>query len=119
MWVKYLLPVALLLLLAACAAGNRRARPPGEDVLVTVDNNLAMRTGTTVRMLRSDGSRSLLGAIPPGEIRTFRFAESAFTGRYRLLAQPDEGRDFTSPEFSLFPAATVRWDLRINLVTVR
>jgi hypothetical protein len=117
--VKHLfLPVALLLL-AACAAGSRRARPPHEDVLVTVENDLVVRSEVTLRLVSSTGARTLLGVVPAGRRTEFRYAESSFAGTYRLVAQPGIGEDFSSPAFALHPGARIHWALTVNVVTVQ
>jgi hypothetical protein len=117
--VKHLLLPVALLLLAACAAGSRRARPPHEDVLVTVANDLVFRSEVTVRLVSSTGARTLLGVIPAGRTTTFRFEESAFAGAYRLVAQPATGRDLSSPAFTLHPGDRIHWTLQVNVVTVQ
>ncbi len=110
-------PVALLLLLAACAPGVHR---PGEAgrIEVVVENDLAPPAAVLVRVLLDTGDRVLLGDVPPSHSRVLRFSNPAGRSGMRLLAEVSGGRDITSGPFSAYSGDRVTWALTTNLVRV-
>lgn len=107
---RFLLPVAWLLL-ASCATGGGADR---HLVLVEVENNVVGGAPVTVRLLASDRAPLLLGAVPGGDTRTFRYRSNLLSGNYRLAAQGPDGGVIQSQSFTLHPRAAVYWSLRRN-----
>lgn len=116
-----LLPVALLALTAACAAGSRTSSATEglapEVVLVEVDNDIVPRTSVTVRILSPTGQK-VLGTVGPGRTETLLFDESYIEVSYRLVAREDDGDEEVSREFQLFSSALVRWRLSNNRLSI-
>jgi hypothetical protein len=115
--IRFATPLALSLLLAACASGAR-GRTSGSDVVVEVTNDLVPPTAVTVRIRTSDGRRVVVGGVAPSETRSLRYDESAYPGRYTLEADPSSGQSVASNSFALFPGARVVWRLRTNPLNV-
>ena len=114
--LRFVLPVALLLL-AACATGGGAERP-SHQIVVEVSNDLVPRRAVTVQMLASDRISRTLGTVGAGETRRFSFRERLLGGAYRMTARIDQGNEMVSAEFALFPNAQVFWELRRNDLTV-
>lgn len=116
-----MLPVALLALTAACAAGSRTSSATEglapEVVLVEVDNDIVPRTSVTVRILSPTGQK-VLGTVGPGRTETLLFDESYIEVSYRLVAREDDGDEEVSREFQLFSSALVRWRLSNNRLSI-
>ena len=104
---------------AACAsATGGRTEGPTNPVDLVVNNNLLRPTDLTIYAVTWDGHRSLLGSVPPREIRTFSFKPVSFTEQYRLLATRITGRDIRSQVFSVGSDMTgqITWTMIPNIV---
>lgn len=109
-------PVALLPLLAACAAG---AHGPGEArIEVIVQNDLIPRTPVTVRVVLDTGNRLLLGDVQPSRSRLFRFSNPSARSGMQLVAERAGGSQIVSSQFNAYPGDQVTWSVETNLVRV-
>lgn len=115
--LRSVLPVALPLL-AACATGGGADRQGEHRILVEVTNDLVPPRTVTVQLRASDRVTRTLGTVGAGETRIFTYREGLLTGAYRMTARVDEGSQFASETFALFPNAQVWWSLRRNDLTV-
>ncbi|HEX6533308.1 MAG TPA: hypothetical protein VF041_01855 [Gemmatimonadaceae bacterium] len=112
--LRALLP---LLLLAACAKPKRTVvTNPSAEVVVAVTNDQSPPAAVSVYMLSEDGSRRLLGTVPPASNRTFRYAPVSNTGQFRLVAQTAGESDIASQPFTLARTSAVSWSLRNNII---
>lgn len=112
---------AVLLLLAACAAGQRdrpSTMPQPNSIFVAVQNNLVPPTALTVYLVSAEGRRNVLGSVSPGSSRTFEFEPPRSSEEYVLQAETAEGRDLQSNRFTLAPGDEVSWSVRTNIVEV-
>ena len=116
--IRLLLPVATLLLAAACAAGSSSRQVRGESVTVIVTNNLRPQSEVTVRLTSSQGVRQVLGTVPPNGTRRLQFEERSFSGTYQLSAESPDGTSVVSRSFPLFAGAEVEWALFSNSLNV-
>ena len=116
LWWTALL-IAPLLLLAACATSGAGGGE-GNTVAIEVRNDIRPLSAVTVRVGSTNGVRQILGTVPPGGTRTLSFNEQALSGQYRLTAETTDGRTIESRPFTLVVAATVRWSLFSNTVSV-
>lgn len=117
------LPVRLLLLtatllLAACVAAGRSRQAVEDQVSIRIENNLRPESEVTVRLISTSGTRRVLGSVSPHTTRTLEYAESPFSGSYRLTAQSADGREVSSQAFALFGGARVVWELFNNTLNV-
>ncbi|HYW06277.1 MAG TPA: hypothetical protein VE913_04935 [Longimicrobium sp.] len=107
--------VAALPLLAGCASTtNRGPAPTRMEVRVEVRNDLAPRHSATVRITSTTGSRSLLGAVSPGQTTVLSYQQPGFVGRYTLVAQVDGGPDVRSNTVVLRDGLRLVWALQAN-----
>lgn len=112
-----LLPVVLLLL-AACTVGGTGSRAGPAAIVVRITNDLVPRVSLTVWMTSAAGTRTVLGGVAPGQTETLHFRDASYAGRYLLVAQAANGREFNSTPFALAPGASVTWSVRNNTLRV-
>jgi len=114
--------LALALSLASACTGSsgsvtNGASDPGpsaREVSIMVENNLQPSTAVTVHAIGTQGSRRLLGTVPPSTTRRLRFGASTVLERYRFVASVGIGREITSNPLPLSGGETVRWQLNTN-----
>jgi len=110
--------LAVLPLLAACAAGGapgsgrQQSRRP--EVQLEVRNNLVPARSVTVRAVSAIGSRSLLGAVSPGQTAVLDYEQPGFQGRYFFLAEVDGGATVRSTPVMLADGTRLVWTLQTN-----
>ena len=88
--------------------------PSSREVGIVVENNLMPSTAVTVYAVATQGSRRLLGTVPPGTTRRLRFQASTLLERYRFVASLGLNRDIASNPLPLSGGETVRWQLNTN-----
>jgi len=109
--------LAVLPLLAACAAGgaSRSGRnPPRPEIQLEVRNNLVPARSVTIRAVSAVGSRSLLGAVSPGQTTVVEYEQPAFQGQYYFLAEVDGGATIRSTPVMLSDGTRLVWTLQTN-----
>jgi len=114
--------LALALALTSACAGSsgsvtNGASDPGpssREVSIIVENNLLPSTAVTVHAIGTQGSRRLLGTVPPGTTRRLRFGAGTILERYRFVASVGMSREITSNPLPLDGGETVRWHLNTN-----
>lgn len=109
--------LAVLPLLAACAAGGTRSggAPSEPEAVVEVHNNLLPRSSVTVRAISAAGTRTLLGSVSPGQTAVLRYEQPAFQGRYQFVAEADGGGPTVrSPGMVLRDGVRLVWTLQTN-----
>jgi hypothetical protein len=108
----------LTTLLAACASAGGRTEGPTLAIDLQVNNNLVIPTDLSVYAIRQGGARALVGNVPPGASRTFKFKPVAFSEPYRLIAIRPNGRMIRSQTFTVGSDMTgaINWTLVPNIV---
>ena len=106
-----------LLVLAACAKPKRAVDTnPSAEIVVAVTNDQSPPTAVSVYMVSENGSRRLLGTVPPASNRTFRYAPVSNTGQFQLVAQAAGEAGVASQPFTLSRTSAVSWSLRNNII---
>jgi hypothetical protein len=120
-----ILPALALALSLTSACGGTGATPgsdPGpssQQVEIIVENNLVPSTAVTIHSVGTQGSRRLVGTVPPGTTRTLRFRTGTLVERYSFVASVGISQNLTSNPLSLSGGDTVRWQLNSNTISVQ
>jgi|GEM_PF-592147 hypothetical protein len=116
---RSVLAVALALLasafVGACASGHSR-RGANQEIIVHLTNDLAPPSDVTVYAITPDGTRRLLGDVPPNKDRVLKVPADIFPGTtFRLIAERTGGRAVASqPITSTTALGMIDWDLQSN-----
>jgi hypothetical protein len=110
--------VATTVFTLGCAAFRSSPGDVEHAVLVQVENDLTRRADVTVRMVDNTGAARVLGGVPPGREGVFGYSQRRFSGTYVLTATTGSGRVIVSRTFTLFPQATVVWQIQRNQLRV-
>lgn len=117
-----LLSLAVALLLATVSTGCfglfGGSSEPDQSAVITVLNDVDPPREVTVEIRRSGDDASNLGTVSAGAQRDLTYRSSNLQGAYQLVARQPSGAAIVSREFTLFPDARVRWQMRTNSVTV-
>jgi len=114
-------PILFALLLAAPIAGCFGifgGGGPEASAVLTVLNDLDPPAAMTIELRRDGDDESTVGTVPGGAERTLTYSSTNLQGAYQLVARQASGAAVVSREFTLFPDAQVRWQLRTNSVIV-
>jgi hypothetical protein len=93
--------------------------PSSQQVEIIVENNLVPSTAVTIHSVGTQGSRRLVGTVPPGSTRTLRFRTGTLVERYSFVASVGISQNLTSNPLSLSGGDTVRWQLNSNTISVQ
>lgn len=111
-----------LLLVAACASGERRAggsgAAPAGDVSIVIENVARPGVQLSVQLVSGSGERMILGAVGPQRTETFAVEDARPGISYRLVAGVAGGGDIVSEPFALSAGTQVRWRLPYNTLRV-
>lgn len=115
--------IAAALVWGACASGGNEADvgPNGAaegTVTVEVQNNLTPSASVTVLVADPTEMQRVLGTVETGRTGTFALDTSSLTAGYRLVAETADGSTIQSDPVDALGAATVTWDLELNVLRV-
>ncbi len=113
-----LLPVLVLALLSFGCFGLLSGGGEKGQTSFIVYNDVQPAATVTVVLRRGDKDVATLGTVPAGEERTLTYATSKLDDSFRLVAQQTSGASSVSRQFSLFDGAQVRWQIRVNNLSV-
>jgi hypothetical protein len=104
--------------IGACASGHSQKGGGGQQIIVHLTNNLAPPSDVTVYAVSQDGTRRLLGDVPPNKDRTLKIPSDIFPGTtFRIVAQRTAGRSITSqPITATSGGQIIDWDLQTNAI---
>ena len=99
----------------ACASSHAR-RDANQEIIVHLTNDLAPPSDVTVYAITPDGTRRLLGSVPPNKDRVLKVPADIFPGTaFRLIAERTGGRAVASqPITSTTALGMIDWDLQSN-----
>jgi len=102
-------------IMGACASGHSR-RGADQQIVVHLTNNLAPPSDVTVYAVAQDGSRRLLGDVPPNKDRVLKVPTDIHTGStFRIVAERTGGRRIVSQPITATSALSmIDWDLQTN-----
>jgi hypothetical protein len=116
---RSVMAVAMVLMtstfMGACASGHSH-RGANQDIIVHLTNDLAPPSDVTVYAITPDGTRRLLGDVPPNKDRVLKVPSDIFPGTtFRLIAEPTGRRAVASqPITSTTALGMIDWDLQTN-----
>jgi hypothetical protein len=101
--------------MGACASGHSN-RGANQQIIVHLTNDLAPPSDVTVYAITPDGTRRLLGDVPPNKDRVLKVPTDIFPGTsFRLIAERTGGRAVASqPITSTTALSMIDWDLQTN-----
>jgi hypothetical protein len=101
--------------MGACASGHSH-RGANQQIIVHLTNDLAPPSDVTVYAITPDGTRRLLGDVPPNKDRVLKVPADIFPGTdFRLIAERTGGRAVASqPITSTSALGMIDWDLQTN-----
>ena len=101
--------------LGACASGHSH-RGGQEQYVVHLTNDLAPPADVTVFAVGPDGTRRLLGSVPPNKDRALKIPDNLFPGTsFRIVAERTGGRRVVSqPIAATNEGMIIDWDLQTN-----
>jgi hypothetical protein len=100
-----------------CASGHsHRGGGEQQQIVVHLKNDLTPPSDVTVYAVTDDGTRRLLGDVPPNKDRVLRIPTEIFPGtRFRIVAEPTGGRRVVSqPITASNEGLIIDWDLQTN-----
>jgi len=108
------LPVAI----GACAHGHAHRDGVQQEYIVHLTNDLAPPSDVTVYAIGQDGTRRLLGDVPPNKDRALKLPTEVFPGTsFRIVAERTAGRAVVSqPITATSDGGIIDWDLQTNAV---
>lgn len=101
--------------LGACASGHTH-RGADQQIVVHLTNDLAPPSDVTVYAVTQDGTRRLLGDVPPNKDRVLKVPTDIQPGAtFRIIAERTGGRRILSqPITSTSALSMIDWDLQTN-----
>jgi hypothetical protein len=111
---------AAMALLAATATGacasTHSHRGADQQIVVHLTNNLAPPSDVTVYVVTQDGTRRLLGDVPPNKDRVLKVPTDIYPGTtFRIVAERTAGRRIVSQPITATTALSmIDWDLQTN-----
>jgi hypothetical protein len=101
--------------MGACASSHAR-RGADEEIILHLTNDLAPPSDVTVYVITQDGTRRLLGNVPPNKDRVLKVPADIFPGTsFRIVAERTGGRPVVSqPVSSTSSLSMIDWDLQTN-----
>jgi len=108
------LPVAI----GACAHGHAHRDGVQQEYVVHLTNDLAPPSDVTVYAIGQDGTRRLLGDVPPNKDRALKLPTEVFPGTsFRIVAERTARRSVVSqPITATSDGGIIDWDLQTNAV---
>ena len=102
-------------LVGACASGHSH-RGANQEIIVHLTNDLTPPSDVTVFAITPDGTRRLLGNVPPNKDEVLKVPADIFPGTdFRLIAERTGGRAVASqPITSTSALGMIDWDLQTN-----
>lgn len=109
---------ALALAFASCSHGHSHRDGAQQEYVVHLTNDLTPPSDVTVYAVAQDGTRQLLGDVPPNKDRALRIPNNLFPGTsFRIVAQRTAGRSVVSQPIAATNAGgIIDWDLQTNAV---
>lgn len=103
--------------LGACASGRSHGSEEKQQIIVHLTNDLAPPSDVTVYAV-SEGTRRLLGDVPPNKDRALTVPTDIFSGTsFRIVAERTGGRTIVSqPITASSGSSIVDWDLQTNSI---
>jgi hypothetical protein len=105
--------------IGACASSHaRRGGQQEQQIIVHLTNNLTPPSDVTVYAVSQDGTRRLLGDVPPNKDRALKVPSEIFPGTsFRIVAERTQGRPIVSqPITASSDNLIIDWDLQMNAV---
>jgi hypothetical protein len=101
--------------MGACASAHSH-RGADQQIVVHLTNNLAPPSDVTVYAVTQDGTRRLLGDVPPNKDRVLKVPTDIQPGAtFRIVAERTGGRRVVSqPITSTSALSMIDWDLQTN-----
>jgi hypothetical protein len=101
----------------ACASGHSHSDGEKQQIIVHLTNDLAPPSDVTVYVV-SQGTRRLLGDVPPNRDRALKIPNEIFPGTsFRIVAERTAGRSIVSqPITASSGTSIVDWTLQTNAV---
>jgi hypothetical protein len=101
--------------MGACASSHAR-RGAHQQIVLHLTNDLAPPSDVTVFAITQDGTRRLLGNVPPNKDRVLKVPADIFPGTtFRIVAERTGGRAIVSqPVSSTSSLSMIDWDLQTN-----
>lgn len=101
--------------MGACASGHSH-RGADQQIIVHLTNDLAPPSDVTVYAVTQDGTRRLLGDVPPNKDRVLKVPTDIFPGTtFRIVAERNGGRRVLSQPITPTSAlGMIDWDLQTN-----
>jgi hypothetical protein len=101
--------------IGACASGHSH-RGADQQIIVHLTNDLAPPSDVTVYAVTQDGTRRLLGDVPPNKDRVLKVPTDIFPGTtFRIVAERTAGRRIVSQPITATTALSmIDWDLQTN-----
>jgi hypothetical protein len=118
-WRRFVMAVAMVLMtvpfIGACASGHSH-RGANQEMIVHLTNDLAPPSDVTVYAITQDGTRRLLGDVPPNKDRVLKVPGDIFPGTsFRIVAERTAGRAVVSqPISATSTVGMIDWDLQTN-----
>lgn len=103
--------------IGACASSHSH-RGADQQIIVHLTNNLAPPSDVTVYVVTQDGTRRLLGDVPPNKDRVLKVPTDVHSGsRFRIVAERTAGRRIVSQPITATSAVNmIDWDLQTNAI---
>ena len=101
--------------MSACASGHTH-RGADQQLIVHLTNDLAPPSDVTVYAVTRDGTRRLLGDVPPNKDRVLKVPTDIYPGSsFRIVAERTGGRSIVSqPVTTTSALGMIDWDLQTN-----
>jgi hypothetical protein len=102
--------------IGACASGRSHRGGAQQEYIVHLTNDLAPPSDVTVYAVSQDGTRRLLGDVPPNKDRALKIPSNIFPGTgFRIVAERTAGRRIVSqPITATNGGGIIDWDLQTN-----
>ena len=99
----------------ACASSHSH-RGADQQIIVHLTNDLAPPSDVTVYVVTQDGTRRLLGDVPPNRDRVLKVPTDIYPGSsFRIVAERTAGRRIVSQPITATSAVSmIDWDLQTN-----
>jgi hypothetical protein len=103
--------------LGACASGHSQ-RGADQQIIVHLTNDLAPPSDVTVYAITQDGTRRLLGDVPPNKDRALKVPTDIYPGSaFRIVAERTAGRPVVSQPITATSSINIiDWDLQTNAI---
>lgn len=110
--------IALPVAIGACTHGHAHRDGVQQEYVVHLTNDLAPPSDVTVYAIGQDGTRRLLGDVPPNKDRALKIPSEVFPGTsFRIVAERTAGRSVVSqPITATSDGGIIDWDLQTNAV---